>query len=93
MVDLLLTIQADQLGVPVVRASVSDTTALGAAFLAGLAVGVWDSQQQIAGIWSADATAAPAADRTGADVLHRGWSRALERARRWAPVDEEVEPQ
>jgi glycerol kinase len=59
--DLLLQIQADLLGVPVVRPRVLETTALGAAYLAGLATGVWDSTHAIAGHWQADKVFAPRA--------------------------------
>jgi glycerol kinase len=82
VMDLLLQLQADLLGVPVVRAAVSETTALGAAFLAGLAEGVWSSQQEIAGIWAANATVNPEADHSSA---YAEWKRAVERSRRWEP--------
>ena len=80
VMDLLLQIQADLLGVPVVRAAVGETTALGAAFLAGLAEGVWSSQEEIAGIWAADATKVPSSDRSAA---HAEWARAVGRSREW----------
>ena len=66
VMDLLLQLQADQLGVPVVRSAVPDTTALGAAYLAGLAEGVWGNLDDIAAIWSSDRRALPASDTTGA---------------------------
>jgi glycerol kinase len=78
---LLLQLQADALGVPVRRAAVSETTALGAGFLAGLAAGVWSSLDEIAAIWASDATAEP----SGRPVTVDAWRRAVERARGWAP--------
>jgi glycerol kinase len=85
VMDLLLRFQADLLGVRVVRAAVSETTALGAAWLAGLAEGVWDSLDDIAGRWAHDAVVEPAADRTGAETAYQGWLRAVDRSRNWAP--------
>jgi glycerol kinase len=93
VMDLLLSIQADLLGVPVVRAATSDTTALGAAYLAGLAEGVWSSLDEIAAGWLPDADVSPAADRTASENAYRGWARAVERARRWAPPDHEGAPE
>jgi len=87
VMDLLLGFQADLLGVPVVRAAVSETTALGAALLAGLAEGVWESLDDISGRWMADATftPSPASDRAAVDTAYAGWHRAVERATQWAP--------
>jgi glycerol kinase len=81
--NLLMQIQADLLGVPVVRPQVTETTALGAAFLAGLAVGFWDSTEQIQSLWHVDRIFEPAwtADRR-AQALH-AWRRAVERCRNW----------
>lgn len=83
VMDLLLRFQADQLGVPVARAAVTETTALGAANLAGLAEGLWDLDG-LAARWAFDAEVEPAASRAAADARHAGWRRALERARGWA---------
>jgi glycerol kinase len=88
VMDLLLQLQADQLGVPVLRAADQETTALGAAFLAGLAEGVWHSTDDIAARWRSDARFAPASDTTVADAAHRQWLRAVERSRRWAMSDD-----
>ncbi len=63
VMDLLLQIQADQLQVPVARPRIQETTALGAAYLAGLAEGVWSSLDEVAGYWALDVEVAPAADR------------------------------
>jgi glycerol kinase len=87
VMDLLLQLQADQLGVPVARPKVQETTALGAAYLAGLAEGVWSSTEELAGHWALDAEFVPAADRSAADAAYGGWQRAVERARGWAVPD------
>ena len=81
--DLLMQMQADLLGVPVVRPRCTETTALGAAFLAGLAVGFWDDPQQIEALWRVDRRFEPAwsADRREA-MLHT-WRRAVERSLAW----------
>jgi glycerol kinase len=83
-VDLLIKLQADQLGVPVTRAAIQQTTALGAAYLAGLAEGVWSSTADVARHWAAGQTFQPCADRGDVDRLHREWTRAVERSRHWA---------
>src|SRR4029079_6469359 len=84
VMDLLLQMQADQLGVPVQRPKDQETTALGAAYLAGLAEGVWPSVEAINERWEIDATFEPAIDRTLADVGHRTWLGAVQRSRDWA---------
>lgn len=84
VMDLLLQIQADQLGVPVHRPKDQETTALGAAFLAGLAEGVWPTLDAVAQRWSLDAAFEPASDRTFPDLFHAEWTRAVERSRNWA---------
>lgn len=81
--NLLMQIQADLLGVPVVRSRTSETTALGAAFLAGLAVGYWRDKEEIAASWRWDRIFVPAMERSCSAALLRGWSRALQRARGW----------
>ena len=86
VMNLLLQIQSDLLGVPVVRSAVSDTTAMGAAFLAGLAEGVWGSLDEISDIWTADAMVEPAGDRTLTDFAYNGWRRAVDRSFGWAPA-------
>ncbi|HVF76364.1 MAG TPA: glycerol kinase GlpK [Acidimicrobiales bacterium] len=82
--DLMLQIQADQLQVPVARPKVQETTALGAAYLAGLAEGVWGSTDELAGQWALDVRFEPRASKGGADGKHAGWRRAVERSRDWA---------
>jgi glycerol kinase len=81
--DLMLQLQADQLGVTVRRPADAETTALGAAYLAGLGAGVWDSTESVSRAWRVDATFEPDADRTLADAAHARWLRAVERSRAW----------
>ena len=82
--DSMLQLQADQLGVTVRRPTDQETTALGAAYLAGLAGGVWPSLEAIAAEWQLDASFVPDPDRTVADAQHATWLRAVERSRGWA---------
>jgi glycerol kinase len=84
VMDFMLQMQADQLGATVRRPTDQETTALGAAYLAGLAEGVWESVDAIQESWKLDATFEPATDRTIPDMLHTQWLRALERSRDWA---------
>jgi glycerol kinase len=84
VMDLLLQLQADQLQVPVRRPRDQETTALGAAYLAGLAEGVWPSLDAVAAAWELDRSTDPAADRAAADAAHQQWLRAVERSRAWA---------
>ena len=81
--NLLMQFQADVLGVPVVRPIVKETTALGAAYLAGLAVGYWDSIDEIGTQWQIDQTFEPAMDRAEVEALMTRWNKALERAKGW----------
>jgi len=81
--DLLMQIQADVLGVPVVRPKVLETTALGAAYLAGLAVGFWPSVDAITGQWKVDRRFEPAMPRSAVQALRERWSSALERSKGW----------
>jgi glycerol kinase len=81
--DLLLQLQADDLQVPVSRPVIQETTALGAAYLAGLAEGVWDSPADITANWRLDAAFEPQADTAVADARHAAWARAVERSRGW----------
>jgi glycerol kinase len=80
----MLQFQADLLGVRVCRPSDNETTALGAAYLAGLAEGVWPSLEAIAAEWQLDAVFEPTADRAVIEAGHAGWRRAVERSRGWA---------
>ena len=81
--DLLMQMQADLLGVPVVRPEVSETTALGAAYLAGLAVGYWKSAAEIARQWQADARFTSRMKPAARKKVAAGWEKALERAKAW----------
>ena len=78
---LLMQLQADQLQVPVERPEVGETTALGAAFLAGLGTGVWSSPAQVAATWRLDQRFEPG---TRDDQAHARWRRAVGRAKGWA---------
>ena len=82
--DLLMQFQADILATPVVRPVVRETTALGAAYLAGLAVGYWSSREEIAGNWAADRRFLPQMEPTRREELFAGWRRAVARAAGWA---------
>jgi glycerol kinase len=82
---LLLQLQADQLQVPVARPAVKETTALGAAYLAGLAEGVWESTDDISANWALDVELRPSIPADQADAAYAQWKRAVERARDWAP--------
>jgi glycerol kinase len=84
--DALLQFQADLLGVAVVRPAVTETTALGAAYLAGLAVGFWASPAEIAGQWRVDRRFEPAMARADADRLRERWREAVSRSRGWIPA-------
>ncbi|HYO13231.1 MAG TPA: glycerol kinase GlpK [Thermoanaerobaculia bacterium] len=81
--DLLMQFQADVTGVPVVRSRVQETTALGAAYLAGLATGIWNGTDEITARWQAERTFEPSLDRARAEELKARWSRAVERAKAW----------
>ena len=82
--DFLMQFQADILGVPIQVAEIADTTALGAAQLAGLTVGVWRDLPQLAGSWQPSRSFEPAMSADQRDSLYDGWRRALERAGDWA---------
>ncbi|MFP5579260.1 MAG: glycerol kinase GlpK [Acidimicrobiia bacterium] len=84
VMPLLLQVQADQLQVPVSRPTVQETTALGAAYLAGLAEGVWSSPDEVTRNWVLDVEVEPSAGRQDADAAHAVWLRAVERSRGWA---------
>ncbi|GGS54981.1 glycerol kinase 2 [Planobispora rosea] len=79
--DLLMQVQADQLGVPVERPAIQETTALGAAFLAGLGTGLWSSPEELRTTWNLDRRFEPGG-RDGA--AYARWLKAVERARSWA---------
>ena len=75
--DLLMQFQADLLGIPVVRPAVTETTALGAAYLAGLATGLYADEAEVATLWRADRTFVPTMARARADALMERWEHAV----------------
>ena len=81
--DMLMQFQADLLGVPVVRPTVTETTAIGAAYLAGLAVGFWGSLEEIASQWTAERRFEPSMPAPEAERLRGRWHDALDRAKGW----------
>jgi glycerol kinase len=81
--NLLMQFQADVLGVPVVRPAVQETTALGAAYLAGLAVGFWGNLAEISQQWKVDRRFEPTLKETERDALREGWTTALNRSMAW----------
>jgi len=82
--DLLMQMQADILGVPVVRPAVTETTALGAAYLAGLATGFWSGLGEIASLWMAERRFEPMMCDDERQARLSQWRRAVERSRHWA---------
>ncbi len=82
--DWLMQCQADLLGVPVERPDNVETTALGAAFLAGMGVGVWSSPDELRRTWQLDRRFEPEADRATADASYARWTDAVARSRDWA---------
>ncbi len=81
--DLLMQLQANVLGVAVVRPTVTETTAIGAAFLAGLAVGFWHDTRELTALWRVSRRFEPAISRDQRDSGYSDWRRALKRARSW----------
>lgn len=79
--NFLMQFQADILGVPVTRPRVTETTALGAAYLAGLATGFWKNRAEIEGNWAAERLFTPAMATEMRESLYRGWTKAVGRAR------------
>ena len=80
----LMQFQADILGRAVLRPAIRETTALGAAYLAGLAAGVWESREELSRLWRCDTTFSPAMDARHRECLLADWHRAVERCRGWA---------
>jgi glycerol kinase len=85
--DLLMQFQADLLGVPVVRPKVTETTALGAAYLAGLSVGFWGSTDEVTANWQEDRRFEPVMPRESAAARLHQWERAVGRSRAWHVED------
>ena len=86
--DLLCRFQADMLGVPVVRPRITETTVLGAAFLAGLGASVWSSLDELSGVWQLDRRFEPRMHDTEREHLLAGWRAAVERSGGWARITE-----
>lgn len=85
--DLLMQFQADIMQVPVVRPRIIETTALGAAYLAGLAVGYWSSMEEIESLWQAEKVFEPIMSSDEAQQRRARWAKALERSRDWEEPD------
>jgi glycerol kinase len=86
--ELLMQFQADQVGVPVVRPEVTETTALGAAYAAGIAVGFWSGEQDVIDNWSQGRRWEPQMEDEERERLYRNWKKAVERTLDW--VDDDV---
>lgn len=86
--NLLMQIQADVIGSPVLRPRCVETTAMGAAYLAGLAVGYWSGKDEILRNWAADRTFTPAIDETQRNKKLKGWAKAVTYAHGWAKDEE-----
>ena len=85
--NFLMQFQSDILGVQVDRPKVTETTAMGAAFLAGLAVGFWKDKAEIAAKWNVDHTFQPNMSAEARDKKYHGWKKAVERSRQWEEND------
>jgi glycerol kinase len=81
--NLLMQFQADLLGVPVVRPEVAETTALGAAYAAGMAVGFWDSEDEVRDNWAEDKRWTPTMDAEKRDEYYKYWKKAVTRTFDW----------
>jgi glycerol kinase len=81
--ELLMQFQADILGVPVVRPMVTETTALGVAYAAGLAIGVWDSAADLKKNWAEDCRFLPVMDPDSRETLYRRWRMGVDRSLNW----------
>jgi glycerol kinase len=82
--DFLMQLQADILGVPVVRPTVRETTALGAAYAAGLATGVWQNLDELKSNWAVERVFEPQWSADRRDTGYAGWRKAVQRAMKWA---------
>ncbi len=81
--NFLMQFQSDILGVPVIRPQIAETTALGAAYLSGLAVGYWKDKEEIAQKWKADKEFFPNMDEKTKETLYKGWKKAVSRSLKW----------
>lgn len=82
--NFLMQFQADILGIPILRPRINETTALGAAYLAGLAVGYWKDRKEICQYWQLDCEFKPLIEEIEREKLYAGWKRAIERTKNWA---------
>ena len=87
--NFLMQFQSDILNIRVIRPAVIETTALGAALLAGLATGVWKSLDEVKGIWREDLSLEPSMNEEKRSELLKGWHRAVERSMKWIEPDGE----
>ena len=87
--EMVMQFQADQLGVPLVRPQVLETTALGAAYAAGIAVGFWDGEQDVIDNWAEGKRWEPGKDREEYDRNYRLWKKAVTRTFEWVDTDVE----
>jgi glycerol kinase len=85
--ELLMQFQADQLGVPVVRPVVAETTALGAAYAAGIAVGFWKGEADVEANWAEDRRWEPVAEEVERERLYRSWKKAVTKTFDWVDAD------
>ena len=85
--NFLMQFQSDILGVPVDRPMITETTGMGAAFLAGLAVGFWKDKAEIAAKWNVDRTFNPDMTPAARDSKYKGWKKAVERSRAWEDAE------
>ena len=81
--DTLMQFQSDILGIPLLRPKVAETTALGAAYLAGLATGFWKDIDDIKSQWQAEKNFSPKIDQEKVKMLTKNWRRAVERSKNW----------
>ena len=90
--DLLMQFQADLLGVPVIRPQVAETTALGAAYAAGLATGFWNETEDLRENWQEDKRWEPKMDSGKRDEYYKFWKKAVTRTFDWFEADEVLSP-
>jgi glycerol kinase len=81
--ELLMQFQADILGVPVIRPTLAETTALGAAYAAGLAVGFWKGEEELRANWGKDKEWRPQMEESVRERLYAGWQKAVQRTLNW----------
>ena len=81
--DLMMQFQSDILGIPIERHAIAETTALGAAYLAGLATDFWQDTNEIAASWESDKRFTPSMDADRRSRLYAHWQRAVDRSKNW----------